>query len=166
MYILFYRNPRLLILAVSLIVVSGLSSFYVLPRMEDPQLTERAANVNTIYPGAKEIFNGMDNNCDGDIDNRFVDMGDGTVLDRTSGLTWLKNANAFGAMNWDDASAAAAALNDGEYGLTDGSIEGDWRLPTIEEWEAFVDANYDSPALSNAAVHLPLHRTYAQGHGR
>ena len=52
MYDLFYRNPRLLILAVSLIVVAGLSSFYVLPRMEDPQLTERAANINTIFPGA------------------------------------------------------------------------------------------------------------------
>ncbi len=49
---LFYRNPRLLILAVSLILVAGFSSFYVLPRMEDPLLTERAANVNTRFPGA------------------------------------------------------------------------------------------------------------------
>ncbi len=49
---LFYRNPRLLLLTVSLILVAGLSSYVVLPRMEDPLLTERAANINTIFPGA------------------------------------------------------------------------------------------------------------------
>jgi len=49
---LFYRDTRLLILTISLIVVSGLSSFYVLPRMEDPLLIERAGGVTTIFPGA------------------------------------------------------------------------------------------------------------------
>ncbi len=49
---LFYRDTRLLILTVSLIVVSGLSSLYVLPRMEDPLLIERAGGVTTIFPGA------------------------------------------------------------------------------------------------------------------
>lgn len=49
---LFYRNPRLLLLSICLIAVSGLSSFYLLPRMEDPELTERAANINTVFPGA------------------------------------------------------------------------------------------------------------------
>ena len=49
---LFFDNRRLLTLAISLILVAGLSSFYLLPRMEDPVLTHRAAIVNTIYPGA------------------------------------------------------------------------------------------------------------------
>ncbi len=49
---LFYRNPRLLVLTISLIVVAGLSSYIVLPRMEDPLLSGRAANINTLYPGA------------------------------------------------------------------------------------------------------------------
>ena len=48
----FYRNPRLTLLTVCLIMVSGLSSWFVLPRMEDPQLVQRGAIVNTIYPGA------------------------------------------------------------------------------------------------------------------
>ena len=48
----FYRNPRLTLLTVCLILVSGLSSWFVLPRMEDPQLVKRGAIVNTIYPGA------------------------------------------------------------------------------------------------------------------
>lgn len=49
---LFYRNPRLLVLAIGLIVVAGISSFAVLPRMEDPVLTPRVANINTRFPGA------------------------------------------------------------------------------------------------------------------
>ena len=48
----FYRNPRLTLLTICLILVSGLSSWFVLPRMEDPQLVQRGAIINTIYPGA------------------------------------------------------------------------------------------------------------------
>ncbi|MDG2220951.1 MAG: efflux RND transporter permease subunit [Rubripirellula sp.] len=49
---LFFRNPRLLVLTIALILVSGLSSYYVLPRMEDPLLTERVALATTLFPGA------------------------------------------------------------------------------------------------------------------
>lgn len=49
---IFYRNPRLTVLAICLIVVSGLSSLLILPRMEDPQLVERGAFINTVFPGA------------------------------------------------------------------------------------------------------------------
>lgn len=49
---LFYRYPRLMVLTIALILVGGMSSYYVLPRMEDPLLTERAAMVVTRFPGA------------------------------------------------------------------------------------------------------------------
>ncbi|MBN2294544.1 MAG: efflux RND transporter permease subunit, partial [Pirellulales bacterium] len=49
---LFYRNPRLLILVVCLIIVAGLSSYCMLPRMEDPPLRRRVAVINTRFPGA------------------------------------------------------------------------------------------------------------------
>lgn len=49
---LLYDNRRLLVLTICLIVVAGLSSFVVLPRMEDPVLTERIAIINTLLPGA------------------------------------------------------------------------------------------------------------------
>ena len=49
---LFYDNRRLLVLSISLVLVAGLSSYYLLPRMEDPVLTQRAAIINTLYPGA------------------------------------------------------------------------------------------------------------------
>ncbi len=115
-----------------------------------------------IYPSAVEILgNDVDENCDGIIaGTRFTDMGDGTVTDEKSGLIWLKDANCselagivniiFGTTDWNTANTVAAAgLSAGTCGLTDGSIPGDWRLPTKEEWQAFVDKNYESPALSN-----------------
>ncbi|MEO1616108.1 MAG: efflux RND transporter permease subunit [Planctomycetota bacterium] len=49
---LFYRNPRALLLVVGLAIVSGLTSFAVLPRMEDPVIGERAGLVATRFPGA------------------------------------------------------------------------------------------------------------------
>jgi len=52
MFNLFYRNTRLLVLLICLILVAGLSSYYVLPRMEDPVVTGRNALVNTRFPGA------------------------------------------------------------------------------------------------------------------
>ncbi len=49
---LFYRDPRLLGLTLGLIVVAGISSALVMPRMEDPLLAPRAASVTTLLPGA------------------------------------------------------------------------------------------------------------------
>ncbi|OAD19121.1 hypothetical protein THIOM_005259, partial [Candidatus Thiomargarita nelsonii] len=34
---------------------------------------------------------------------RYIDNGDGTVTDNSSGLIWLKNANCFGVETWDKA---------------------------------------------------------------
>ncbi len=45
-------NGRLLILMIAFLVVGGLSSLSVLPRMEDPVLTPRAATITTLYPVA------------------------------------------------------------------------------------------------------------------
>ncbi|MDY6783991.1 MAG: efflux RND transporter permease subunit [Cyanobacteriota bacterium] len=48
----FYRNLRLLVLAIVMILAWGLSSFQSLPRQEDPELIARTAVVKTAYPGA------------------------------------------------------------------------------------------------------------------
>ncbi|WP_413162199.1 efflux RND transporter permease subunit [Capilliphycus salinus ALCB114379] len=48
----FYRNIRLLILTIVMIIAWGVSSFQSLPRQEDPELISRIAVVKTAYPGA------------------------------------------------------------------------------------------------------------------
>ena len=78
----------------------------------------------------------------GGIGPRFTDMGDGTIRDDHSGLIWLKDAKCLGTKNWYDAKAAAASLADGQCGLSDGSAARDWRLPTMDEWDAFMADGY------------------------
>jgi multidrug efflux pump subunit AcrB len=52
MFDLFYRNRRLLVLTIALIMVAGISAYQSLPRLEDPELTSRDAIVMTRFPGA------------------------------------------------------------------------------------------------------------------
>ena len=47
-----YDKPRSMALTIALIVVSGLFSFQLLPRLEDPPMPEIFAIVNTVFPGA------------------------------------------------------------------------------------------------------------------
>ena len=70
--------------------------------------------------------------------NRYVDCGNGTVTDTVTGLVWLKDASCLGSAPWAAANNLAAALAEGDCGLTDGSVRGDWRLPTMLEWAATV----------------------------
>ena len=42
-------------------------------------------------------------------------------------------------------------LADGTCGLSDGSVAGNWRLPSVNELQSLVDYEYYSPALSNGA---------------
>ncbi len=52
MITLFLKDTRLLVLTLVTVVLAGVSSFLILPRMEDPVLTERAAIINTRLLGA------------------------------------------------------------------------------------------------------------------
>lgn len=49
---LFFRNGRLLAMTIALIFVAGLSAFQTIPRLEDPVIINRFAQVITQYPGA------------------------------------------------------------------------------------------------------------------
>lgn len=79
--------------------------------------------------------------------NRYVNCGNGTVTDTHTGLTWLQDAGCLGSGDWAAANQAAAALENGQCGLTDGSRPGDWRLPSNAEWTAMVDAARNHPFL-------------------
>ena len=47
-----HRNPRSLALMIAVIVVAGISSFLVMPRLEDPVLGRRVGVISTVFPGA------------------------------------------------------------------------------------------------------------------
>lgn len=70
--------------------------------------------------------------------DRYVDCGNGTVLDTVTGLLWLKQADCLGSADWWEAHAAAASLASGQCGLADHSQAADWRLPTRAEWQVTI----------------------------
>jgi uncharacterized protein DUF1566/List-Bact-rpt repeat protein len=72
-------------------------------------------------------------------DPHFVDLQNGTMYDTVSKLIWLKDANCFGQYNsWPIAISLSAYFTlSGECGLNDGSIAGDWHLPSFEELQTF-----------------------------
>jgi len=49
---LFLRKPRLVVLALLVILSAGLSALWSIGRQEDPTITNIFATITTIYPGA------------------------------------------------------------------------------------------------------------------
>ena len=90
---------------------------------------------DSLHPGSDTCY---DNVGTHDCAATTLGTSNGTVKDMQTGLIWLKNANCFGLITWADANIRAAALASGQCGLNDGSKAGDWRLPTLEEWEAML----------------------------
>jgi len=82
---------------------------------------------------------------------RFTDTGKGTIYDAFSNLTWLKNTDCFGLQSGVNAGTKASTLVSPNVscGLSDGSVAGSWRLPTVGEIQIFVDDGYISNALTN-----------------
>jgi hypothetical protein len=89
--------------------------------------------------------------------DRFVDNGDGTLLDRTTNLMWIKNGwrlDFLSAVTWWDAVKQSKDLKVGSYD--------DWRLPTIEEWSSLIDTANQNPALVDPSpfVNIISHMPY------
>jgi hypothetical protein len=84
---------------------------------------------------------------------RFTDRRNGTVRDNLTGLLWLKNANCstISPAAWATALSNANNLANEQCGLTDGSVAGDWRLPSVKELQSLIDFGFFNPVLSNAA---------------
>ena len=78
---------------------------------------------------------------------RFADNGDGTVTDRLTNLIWLKDADRFGEVTWEQALANVKNLGSGSCGLEDDSRPGDWRLPNIRELFSLIDYETGDPII-------------------
>ncbi len=88
---------------------------------------------------------------------RFIDNDDGTVTDNLTGLIWLKNAHCFGEISWSQALNECNNLENGECGLNDGSVTGEWRLPNIIELTSLVnteETNLDTWLISQGFTNV------------
>ena len=100
---------------------------------------------------------------------RFIDNNDGTVTDNRTKLVWLKNADSYAASNWYDAAAYCARLKNGTAGLTDGSVAGQWYMPTKWELEGLgTDPptmwDYGAPATDWTRPGLPFTNVRSNGY--
>ena len=92
--------------------------------------------------------------------NRYVECGNGTVTDTVTGVIFLQQADCFGtfssqAVNYTTAQEIAAALADGQCGLSDGSRPGDWRLLTLEEAESMIALAVTMGCTNTGAKNFP-----------
>ena len=78
---------------------------------------------------------------------RFTDNDDGTITDNLTRLVWLKNASCWQAQHWFSALDAAYNLKDGDCGLSDNSVIGDWRVPNRNELLSLVDVSIGNPCF-------------------
>jgi hypothetical protein len=147
-------------------VRSGVSLFGV---SGDPNVVDTSsgdATAGQILTGKKAWVDGVEVSgaryggctCSGTLDGtRWCDNGDGTVTDLTTCLVWLKNANctdtlagidkSSGHLTWNDAVIWSSVVVSGTCGLSDGSVGGDWWLPTKSQLEVL--ANGTEPVLSS-----------------
>ena len=75
----------------------------------------------------------------GQSSSAFINNGDGTVTDTSTGLMWQRGT-APGDKTWQEALAYCEALDLGDHT--------DWRLPTINELRSLVDFSCYSPSIN------------------
>lgn len=76
---------------------------------------------------------------------RFLDNGNGTVLDKSTGLLWLKDANAGGKHM--PVQSARQHIKDMNAGKLKNFGYADWRIPSIEELEGLIDRSELYPSI-------------------
>ncbi len=86
--------------------------------------------------------------CPDDSGDIYVDCENGTVTDNRTGLVWLADATCWDVgMTWEEAKEIVAGLSDippgsaaanDDCGLSDNSSPGEWRLPSVSEWEDMI----------------------------
>jgi hypothetical protein len=121
------------------------------------QVTSKTNHLSCAPPAF--IFNSPSdpNNIDG-TGSRWCIPGDGTVIDLLTGLVWMRDLGALGDLPWIGCQISACTIagstgktavgilaelengfpiniNGNQTTLTDGSVSGDWRAPTVLEAE-------------------------------
>ena len=85
-------------------------------------------------------------NEEGKFPNDFVDNGDGTITDRTTGLMWQRSGSS-SAMRYWNAKRYVSRLNEESFAGYRG-----WRIPTTEELASLLERDRNNRGLHIAPV--------------
>ncbi len=84
---------------------------------------------------------------------RFLDNGDGSSMDRMTGVNWLKDGNCFGRKSWQEALEVISDFNSNSSAYKCkgyDALSGDWQMPSIDDLKGLVNpAQEDSAAWLN-----------------
>jgi hypothetical protein len=134
------------------------SNFYAWPvRAGQQDLPDAGFPANLWKTGQMASFYTED---DGDLRHgviwpspRFIDNGDGTVTDALTGLMWLKDADCFGATDWQTAMDIVSDFNStptnydcADYDESNPPYD-NWSLPNRKELYSLIDYSEWQPAL-------------------
>jgi len=153
MALLFYRDPKLLLLTLGLVAVAGLSSYFVLPRMEDPAVGRRMGRIIVRYPGASAER--VESLVTEKIEEQLREISEIDRLDSSSLagasviVIWLDNAVVDAPEVW---SRVRDRLADATTQFPNGVSEPDF-LDTLTETYTFIVAlSWESDAPGHHAI--------------
>ena len=106
-----------------------------------------SADGNTVYQDAR---------LDGNVAS-FTNLGTGTVRDNFTGLVWQKGSSE--EMTWYNALGYCALLANGIGGVTDGSVAGTWRVPSVLELMTFIDYNCSAVSANCSGAYMNIEFT-------
>ena len=103
----------------------------------------------TSTPTLDAALNGAATQSGSNLQTGLIPLNNGTVQDTRTSLIWLKNANCFGAQNFTAPTFYVNTLASGQCGLSDGSVTGDWHLPTIDELQSLTEGQSSNSLASS-----------------
>lgn len=150
MSLLSHKNCLTLLVVIAVFWGASSSAFAQSAQQGQPTAAKTQAEDQPGSPGTHGVSSFYEPMNNGP---RFIDNQDGTVTDNRTGLIWLKGAGCLGEQTWKGAHELVRELQDGHlckgFTLRDGSLPGDWRLPTIREIMTLPVSDHFNPALSN-----------------
>ena len=81
-------------------------------------------------------------------DGRYIDHGDGTITDSSTGLMWTKKdsyADTGGCMDWNVSRNYVSNLSTGGHS--------DWRIPTVKELKTIFEKSKNNEDFSGVTTH-------------
>lgn len=150
---LFYRQVRLLVLVLCLVVVDGMTAYNVLPRLEDPELSARAAAIITRLPGASAervealITEKIENEL-----SEIEELGEVRSTSRpglSSIILEVKDETTNFAEVWAE---VRAELDDVENFLPEGASKPEFNRREARAFAALVALSWEGEGEANAAI--------------
>ena len=86
------------------------------------------------------------------IENVFIDNGDGTITSKVHNLMWCKTDSMIDLRKWvnyQDSVDYVRGLNENKYAGYD-----DWRLPTRDEMSTLFDKNFKNTDQFGKTIHI------------